>query len=32
MAAGEVLVAGAHRRIIAEGKGQAGVLWRGNLW
>jgi len=28
MAAGEVVVAGAHRRIIEEGKGQAGVLWR----
>jgi hypothetical protein len=26
MAAGEVLVAGAHRRIIAAGKGRAGVL------
>jgi hypothetical protein len=28
MAAGKVLVVGADRRIIEEGKGQAGVLWR----
>jgi hypothetical protein len=32
MAAGEGLVAGAHRRTIEEGKGQAGALWRGDLW
>jgi hypothetical protein len=30
MAAGKVLVAGTHRRIIAAGMGQAGVLWRGD--
>ncbi len=29
MAAGAGVVAGAPRRIMAEGKGQAGVLWRG---
>ncbi len=32
MAAGEVLVAEAHRRIIAAGMGQAGVLWREDWW
>jgi hypothetical protein len=32
MAAGEVWVAGAHDRIIEEGKGQAGVRWREGLW